>query len=306
MRKVQSILAGLLSVCLLTCWANAMSFPDVDDNGGYAAAVDNLSEWGIMVGDSQGKFNPEQTVSRAEMATIICRMLGVTENLPKTAVFTDVPESHWANAYIGKASQLGIVNGYGDGKFGPSDPVTYEQAITMVIRAIGEGENATRYGGYPKGYLQAAEERSLLNEMPPREGTGMSRGAIAILLNNYYMWNINKPGEEHAHHYEAKTVPGSGSGGHYEQVQTGTKTVEKYEQVTIWGCGVCDFTTTDVDEIHKHAPVELIPGTHAGANIWSQTKTEPVTREEPVYESKWVEDSEKTISICVLCGRLEP
>lgn len=135
----------------------------------------------------------------------------------------------------------------------------------------------------------------------------MSRGAIAILLNNYYMWNPKKPDEEHTHAYETKTVPGSGSGGHYEQVQTGTKTVEKYEQVTIYGCRGCDFTTYNIDELYEHCPADLSSGApHAGVGTWSQTKTEPVTREEPVYENKWVEDSEKTISICVLCGRLEP
>ena len=120
------ILPALLALVLLICPASALSFPDVDRNSDYAAAVEYISELGVMVGDGRGNFNPGQIVSRAEMATIVCRVLGQSENLPKANVFTDVPTEHWANAYIGKASELNVVSGYGDGRFGPSDPVTCE------------------------------------------------------------------------------------------------------------------------------------------------------------------------------------
>ena len=145
MKKLQSIVAGLLSVCLLTCSASALSFPDVDSNSSYAAAIEYVSSIGIMVGDSNGNFNPNGIVNRAEMATIVCRVLKQTENLSKTNTFTDVPTTHWANAYVGKASELGIVGGYGNGKFGPGDQVTFEQAVTMVIRAIGENDKARSF-----------------------------------------------------------------------------------------------------------------------------------------------------------------
>ena len=139
--KIQSILASLLAVSLLTCSASAMTFPDVDSNSPYATAIEYVSTIGIMVGDNQGNFNPNGVVNRAEMATIVCRVLNQTENLSKTNTFTDVPTTHWANAYVGKASELGIVNGYGGGKFGPGDPVTYEQAITMIVNWRGWQSN---------------------------------------------------------------------------------------------------------------------------------------------------------------------
>ena len=308
MKKLQSVLAGLLSVCLLTCSASAMSFPDVDSNSPYATAIENISELGIMVGGSNGNFNPDQIVSRCEMATIVCRMLGTTENLSKSEVFDDVPVNHWANAYIARASQLGIVAGYGNGKFGPGDPVTYEQAVTMVVRGIGESENANRYGGYPNGFIQVAEERFLLEGIPVGQGQGMTRGAVAMLLNNYYMWCPSKPGDGHTHHYVERTMPGSGTGGHYEQVQTGTKKVEEWGQVTTWGCGRCSFTTKVMDEIYNHTSGEAwnIGAPCFGANIWSQTKTEVIgTHEEPIYGNKWVDSSEITIRVCALCGQME-
>lgn len=189
--KIQRTLASLLAVWLLTCPALAMSFPDVDDYLDYAVAVDYVSDLGIMVGDDQGNFNPYKTVTRAEMATIICRMLDETENLPSSTAFTDVPVGHWANAYVGKAAELGIVSGYGGGKFGPSDPVTYEQAVTMVIRAIGEGDAAVEYGGYPDGFLAVAKENSLLDGILAERGEPLSRADIALLLYNYYNFGIS-------------------------------------------------------------------------------------------------------------------
>ena len=144
--KIQSIVAGLLAVALLTCSASAMTFPDVGSNSPYSTAIEYVSTIGIMVGDNQGNFNPDKIVSRAEMATIVCRVLNQTDNLSKTNVFTDVPLTHWANAYVGKASEFGIVGGYGGGKFGPGDPVTYEQAVTMVVRTIGKEETHHQKG----------------------------------------------------------------------------------------------------------------------------------------------------------------
>lgn len=306
--KIQSILASLLAVSLLTCSASAMSFPDVPKDSDYATAIENISDLKIMVGDTAGNFNPGKIVSRAEMATIVCRVLGITENLPKSEVFDDVPTAFWANAYIGKASELGIVAGYGNGKFGPGDPVTYEQAITMVVRAIGQSENANRYGGYPNGFIQVAEESSLLQGIQAVQGQGMTRGAVAMLLNNYYMWCPSKPGDGHTHQYVDRTMPGSGTGGHYEQVQTGTKKVEEWGQVTIYGCGVCSFTTTSADEISKHTSGEAwnINSPCFGVSTWSQTKTEVIgTHEEPIYGNKWVNDSTITVRVCALCGQME-
>lgn len=103
-----------------------------------------FSHVGIMVGDENGNFNPDKSVTRAEMAVVICCVLEITlDESEYTPVYltaenySDVPVTHWANGHINKASFLEIVKGYGDGRFGPADPVTCEQAVTMLVRAIG-------------------------------------------------------------------------------------------------------------------------------------------------------------------------
>lgn len=182
--KFKQALAGLLAMGMLTCPALAAAFPDVSSTADYAEAVEYVSDIGLMVGDDLGNFNPNKTVTRAEMATIICRMLGETEGLTKSNQFSDVPMNHWANPYVAKAAELGIVGGYGDGRYGPSDAVTYEQAVTMIVRALGGESEAMLLGGYPNGYVLAAEGEGLLDNVTATVGEKLTRANVAVMLFN--------------------------------------------------------------------------------------------------------------------------
>ena len=182
---------GVLLLTLVLCmlWvlpvpAAAASFPDVDETSEYADATDFLSRMQIMIGDEKGNFNPNKTVTRAEMAAIVCRACSVTDELKKSAEFSDVPLWHWANSYVGKAAEMGIVNGYGGGRFGPSDNVTYEQAVTMLVRSGGLSDEAVRAGGYPDGFLSVAEKKGFLKGVQAAKGEPLSRADIAMILYN--------------------------------------------------------------------------------------------------------------------------
>lgn len=185
----KKILSLFLALCMAvslfaTAWA---AFPDVDENAEYAAAVEYLDEIGLMSGDQYGNFNPDNTVTRAEMATIVCRMLGETEELPSDDRFPDVPVGHWANGYVSKAAELGIVTGYDTGLFGPTDVVTYEQAITMIVRALEMEDEATQRGGYPNGYVSVAEEYGYVRQLSLKVGDPLTRWQIARILYNVSM-----------------------------------------------------------------------------------------------------------------------
>lgn len=181
---IRRVISGLLIGGMLVCPAFAASFPDVDDSAAYADAVEYVSDIGLMVGDGNGNFNPDQAVTRAEMAALVCRMLEETEDLQTSNEFSDVPETHWANGYIARAAELGIVNGYGDGRFGPSDTVTYEQALAMVINALGGQIEADIVGGYPDGYIIVAEDFGIAAGLTAIKGDTMTRAEIAIILEN--------------------------------------------------------------------------------------------------------------------------
>lgn len=184
-QKIRFILCGMLILATLIGSVYAATFSDVSKNASYAEAVDYVSSTGLMVGYGDGKFQPEKTVTRAEMATVLCKLLGEDKNLKKDgSKFKDVPASHWGNAYVAKAASLGILSGYGNGKFGPDDTVTYEQALTMVVNALGCGGSAGYYGGYPNGYVTAADKLGLLSNINSGIGKKQTRGNIAIMLFN--------------------------------------------------------------------------------------------------------------------------
>lgn len=52
-----------------------MKFPDVNEKAWYAQYIEKASEAGIMIGDDQGNFRPKEPLTRAEAATIVCRLL---------------------------------------------------------------------------------------------------------------------------------------------------------------------------------------------------------------------------------------
>ncbi len=116
-------------------------------------------------------------------------MLGETEGLPKTDKFPDVPKNHWANSFIAKAADLKVITGYPNGNYGPGDKVTYEQVVTMIIRAAGGSELAAEYGGYPQGFLSVAAQHGFLEGITAQKGDLLSRKDVSIILlngANYY------------------------------------------------------------------------------------------------------------------------
>ena len=162
--------AALFTLTLIcnTAYADTVgSFPDVPEDADYAEAVEVLADLGIFTGDDKGNFKPDNTITRAECAAIICRMLGVEDEAKamKNQVFPDVPASFWGAGYIAKAAELDIIGGYGNGKFGPNDDVTMEQMIKMLVCAWGYGDYAMTLGGWPKGYADVAVEIGITDQM---------------------------------------------------------------------------------------------------------------------------------------------
>lgn len=184
-KRIRSLIAMLLTTALLSTTASAAAFTDVDENEEYAMAIDFVNGVGLMVGYGDGTFQPEKAVSRAEMATILCKMMGEDRDLKQDgSVFSDVPTSHWGNGYVVKAASLGYLSGYGNGKFGPDDTVTYEQALTMLVNALGYGEEAGKHGGYPDGYIHVACEQNINLGLAMEIGDEANRWQVAVMLQN--------------------------------------------------------------------------------------------------------------------------
>ncbi len=161
-----------------------LGFSDVPLDSSYSEIVYTLVDKGILSGYPDGTFGVENTLSRAEFATIMCRLMGVSEPEQINSIFPDVPYQHWASGYISTAQKSGYINGYTDGNFGPEDRLTYEQTITILVRGLGYEEIALQVGGYPSGYIQIAQNLGITDNTELKIGEPITRITTAILLIN--------------------------------------------------------------------------------------------------------------------------
>lgn len=158
---------------------------DIADSANADAIIANC-DLGIITGYTDGSFKPEQSVTRAEFAAMLTRMLGVPDSAltgyAKTS-FTDMSGYGWANSYIGFCEAKGIINGYGDGTFGPGRTVTVNEAITMTLRAIGYTNNSSELvGAWPSNYVTLGKRLGLYDDVATT--TTIDRGSAAQVIYN--------------------------------------------------------------------------------------------------------------------------
>lgn len=138
MKRLLALALTLVMTCsILPVGAGAYGhhpFTDVPDDHWASYGVQYVYDNGLMNGTSATTFSPDSKFSRAMFVTILGRMEGVDPaDYPGTS-FTDVNGVTWAKPYIQWASEKGIVNGVGGGKFSPNTPITREQYCTIVVR----------------------------------------------------------------------------------------------------------------------------------------------------------------------------
>ena len=129
---------------LMVMGSSAASYADVTSKQNEEA-IEVLKTVGIMVGDENGKFNPDAKVTRNEMAVVMCNLLDYTVASYKgTSPFTDVPE--WAEPYVAACYTNGITSGYDAKTYGGSDTVTTGQAALMLLKALGYFQYSADFG----------------------------------------------------------------------------------------------------------------------------------------------------------------
>ena len=134
----RKILAALLTLVMVfsllpvSAWAEETTYSDVAGHWAQTAIL-RWSDYGVLQG-SEGKFSPDGTLTRGQMAVILSRLL----NLPAapSAGFTDVAPDAWYADGINRCAAAGILQG-SEGKAMPEDPITREQAMVMLCRALG-------------------------------------------------------------------------------------------------------------------------------------------------------------------------
>ncbi len=248
MKRIVSLVLALSMVLglFVTSFA-AAELSDVVDTK-YEAAVEALMELEVVTGYPNGTYKPEKEVNRAELAKMLVICMGLEEDAERAQgdnIFTDESlkdgEAYaWARGYVNTAAAAGIIKGYPTGDFKPEKTVTYAEALTMMLRALGYGNVMEEEGTWPTNAILKARELELTDDVEYNSSSdGATRGDIAILLWNMLRTNMWKITSENQ---------GTGMTSEADKVMLNVKFPDySYEEVT--------FESFEIDELDDEAAV---------------------------------------------------
>ena len=179
---------------------DSMRFDDVTKGDWFYKDVEYVYNEGIMDGVSKREFAPNETLTRAMIVKILYRIEGEPAGY-RSSDFNDVESGRWYTGAVAWAAEKEIVKGYGNGKFGPNDPVTREQLAAILYRYTQyKGWSTTAASGSLKGFADAASissyavdamnwavDEGLLkganNKLSPKSNA--TRAQVAAIIHRY-------------------------------------------------------------------------------------------------------------------------
>ena len=121
-------------------YSTASGFRDVDSTKWYNTYVATLNNAGVITDSRTGYFRPNDAITRAELAAMLAQF---AEKKSAAIYFSDISAGYWAANAIALTANLGWINGYPDGTFGPDKTVTRAELMAMVNRATGRAPKST-------------------------------------------------------------------------------------------------------------------------------------------------------------------
>lgn len=138
----RKIISVFLVICLVTLSLSATFGADVNTSDVNAKAQ-ALNKLGMLAGDGNGNYNLSSRLKRSEAATFIVRLMGKSDYVLENkdiyidTGFSDVKTTDWYASYVGYCVQNEIINGLGQGKFGPNGDITEKAFLTLTLKVLG-------------------------------------------------------------------------------------------------------------------------------------------------------------------------
>lgn len=162
------------------------AFPSFAAGDVIQSATPLLSALNIMVGDTNGNLRLDSYVSRAEFTKVAVASSSSRHSVAtslKTSSYKDVHATHWAAPYIKVGVGSGYCKGYSDATFRPDNTVTYEEAITILLRVLGYSDDD--FGNsWPYGQVGMAKNLGICDGVDAEVGDALIRKDVAILVYN--------------------------------------------------------------------------------------------------------------------------
>ncbi len=194
-RALSLTLASVMLLGMMVVGSSAAGYPDVaeDDN---VEAIEVVQSVGVMVGDENGNFRPGDSVSRAEMAVVMGKLLNLDYNYySATCPFTDVSGVYdWARGWVGAAAANGIVSGRGDGIYDPAATVTAVEAASMMMRALGYFKYQNDYAdGFEVSTVRLGTTIGIFDGVGSSATEPMTRNQVAQMVLNALQSAVVEP-----------------------------------------------------------------------------------------------------------------
>ena len=183
LKRALSLALASVMVLGMTVVGTGASYTDVTSKQNQEA-IEVLQAVGIMVGDNNGNFNPDQKVTRNEMAVVMSNLMDYrAATYAGTSPFTDVPS--WAEPYVAACWTNGITSGYTKTTYGGSDSVTTSQAALMLMKALGYFQYSSDFGSdWQFATIKQATKIDLFDDVDSGVREAMTRNDLAQLVLN--------------------------------------------------------------------------------------------------------------------------
>ncbi len=186
MKKVLSLVLVIAMVISSMSFAFAGTFEDVTD-ATTLKAVEALTALGVVNGYADGTFKPENSITRAEIAKLLVEALGHGDLAEGSSSSFKDAKGKWFEGYAAIAQSIGVTNGYPDGTFKGNNPISYQEAVVMILRALGYTDqtvNSNRENSYNAvSYKSVASRLGVLKNVTFKAGSA-DRGDVAKMLFN--------------------------------------------------------------------------------------------------------------------------
>jgi len=186
-KVVNSVLASALalSVAPMAFAAEDATTTAPKMDAAMEKTVKRLEALGLVAGYGNGDYGVDRTITRAEFATLIVRARGLEQGA-KLAQFnktyTDVNSTDWFAGFVNVASGEEIVKGFPDKSFKPQNQVTYAEAVTMIVRALGY-EPSVNTSAWPNNMISKASELNIAKGISNPNNAAV-RGDVFKMLDN--------------------------------------------------------------------------------------------------------------------------
>ncbi|MDO5311039.1 MAG: S-layer homology domain-containing protein, partial [Clostridia bacterium] len=206
-KKLLSAVTAVIVLSSVTLSAAAAAADSAEGGTGKAAPAGFMEYLGIISGKTDVLYT--QTVKRGDFAEYLAKLLKYTAAADADGrYFTDVTGYDYAEAAINYLTDADIISVPDDRKFRPAEDITTEEAVKMVVCALGYRPMAEARGGFPSGYNRAARQYSLLKNVGGERFTLNDAAQLlfnALITPLYSVASVS--GSEGEYTYEYKVMP---------------------------------------------------------------------------------------------------